>query len=315
MILWLLLFHTLFGWSKEIRSLPFTESEIKVCGDHVSWSSLMPELSQTESECLDSNEPLNMNNLLTDNQDVSKVIASPTVFSVKREQLVKILKSVKLMCLEHAELKIPSQIQMNFVSKLSTEFFQIWLESELKKNYPNKNTKITQVTVPKIECGSSHLVQWGSFTIESKSTFRFLMVVDEKKLGVSGEFRLYQKIPIAKRNINALEKIAETDFEIQDKDVTFSPGYVSKIEEMSGKTLLSPVSQGSPVELKALKQEYQVEKGQIVQIQFQGPNFLVSATALAEQNGILGEFIKIKNTETQKILSGVVTGKGLVEVK
>jgi flagella basal body P-ring formation protein FlgA len=29
----------------------------------------------------------------------------------------------------------------------------------------------------------------------------------------------------------------------------------------------------------------------------------------------MGDFVKIKNVESQKILSGVVTGKGIVEVQ
>lgn len=315
MLIWGLLFHAMISWSKDVRTLAFTNEEVRVCGQKVSWVHLIPELTPAEVECLDSNQPLEEKNLIETASDPVKQKSINSVFSLSRNKIVSLLKSVKHTCLEQVEIKIPEKIQMNWVRQLNNLFFQSWLEIELKKNNTDKTVKIVQVTLPKIECSQVQAVEWGSLRVESKNTFRFLLVADDKNFGVSGEFRTFQKLPVAKRNINFMEKVSESDFETQEKDVTFSPGYVAEIKDMLGRTLSSSVAQGSAVELKALKPEFQVEKGQIVQIQFQGQNFEVSANGIAEQNGAVGDLIKIKNTETQKILSGVVTGKGFVEVK
>lgn len=315
MLIWSFLFYSLISWSKDVRTISFSHEEVRVCGQKVSWIHLMPELTPAEMECLDSNQPLEEKSLIETATDNAKQKSISSVFSLNRNKIVSLLKSVKTTCLDQVDIKIPEKIQMNWVSQLNNLFFQSWIETELNKNQTDKTVKIMQVTLPKIDCSVAQRVEWGSFRIESKNTFRFLLVADDKNFGVTGEFRVFQKLPVAKRNINFMEKISEQDFEIQEKDVTFSPGYISKIEDMVGKAILSSIAQGAPVELKALKKEFQVEKGQIVQIQFQGQNFVVSANAIAEQNGAVGDVIKIKNTESQKILSGVVTGKGFVEVK
>lgn len=314
-ILGSLLLYGMIGWAKEARTLSFNHDEVRVCGQKVSWKYLMPDLTVAETECLDSNQPLDQKILWGRLEETSSLKTKSTIFSLSRNHIVGLLKAVKPVCLDQVELKIPDKIQMNWVSQLHTGFFQSWLESELKKNYANKIIKVLQVTLPKIDCLQAQSVEWGSLRVESKNTFRLLLVVDDKNFGVSGEFRVLQNIPVAKRNISIQEKISKQDFELQEKDVTFSPGYVSDMEELMGKALVNSIAQGTPVELKNVKKEFIIEKGQMVQIQFQGQNFIVSANAIAEQSGMVGDLIKIKNTETQKILSGVVAGKGLVEVK
>jgi flagella basal body P-ring formation protein FlgA len=140
-------------------------------------------------------------------------------------------------------------------------------------------------------------------------------MADEKNYGVTGEFRVFQKIPVVLRNYGLNEKLDVHDLELRKKEITFSPGYVSKIDDLAGRTLSYPVSQGEPVQIRHKKPENTVEKGQIIQVQYQGNNFVVTSSAVAEQSGSVGDYVKIKNLDSQKTLSGVVLGKGLVEVQ
>ncbi len=314
-MIFLFLFHTMMAWSKEVRSISFVDKDVKVCGQQIPWVNLLPALTPAEADCLDANESLEVHSLMGATESASDAGLRPQIFSIPREKLVKALKKVKGTCLEKVELKIPANLRISLISQLNSDLFQPWLESEIQKNILDKKITLTQVSLPKLDCAPIRRVKWGSFRLESKNGFRFLLMVDDKNFGVSGEFRIFQKIPVAKRNINFMEKLTMSDFEVQEKDVTHSPGYASSLEELAGRTIIKPIPQGAPVELKFLKQEFQVEKGQLIQVQFRGPNFIVSATAVAEQNGIQGELIKLKNTETQKIISGIVLKKGVVEVQ
>lgn len=294
------------GWSKEVRTLTFNEGTVTVCGSQVPWQSLMNNLTSEEASCLDSIEaPIVYNG----DQNKAKIMTLP------RDQIIKILKPVRSQCLVGVELKIPENLQINYVLKLEEDFFKSWIERELGKNETEKKFSLGKITLPSLDCRKISSLKWGSFHLESKNTFRFVLSADGQNYGGSGDFRIIQQLPIAKRNISPFEKLSAMDFEIKERDVTFSPGYVTPMEHLIGRTVLRPVVQGMPVELKDIKPEYEVEKGQLIQIQFQGQNFMVSAMATAEQSGSVGDLIKIKNTETQKMLSGIVMGKGLVEVK
>lgn len=87
------------------------------------------------------------------------------------------------------------------------------------------------------------------------------------------------------------------------------------MDELIGRLLNAPIPQGDPIPVRVLKQINYVEKGQVIQAQFRGENFLVTSAVMAEQNGLLGDLVKVKNVESQKIFSGLVLGKGLVEVQ
>lgn len=302
----LLMLFSFIGWSKDVRTLTFNEGPVAVCGRQVPWQSLMNDLTSEETSCLDSLETSIV---------YSGDHTNTQIMTLSRDQIIRILKPVRSQCLNGAELKIPEKLQINYVLKLEMNFFKFWIERELGKNEAEKKFSLGQITLPPLDCRKISSLRWGLFRLESKNTFRFVISVDGQSYGGSGDFRVIQKLPIAKRNISPFERLSEMDFEIKERDVTFSPGYVTPLAHLIGKTVLRPVVQGMPVELKDIKPEYEVEKGQLVQIQFQGQNFMVTAMATAEQNGSVGDLIKIKNTETQKMLSGIVMGKGLVEVK
>jgi flagella basal body P-ring formation protein FlgA len=64
-----------------------------------------------------------------------------------------------------------------------------------------------------------------------------------------------------------------------------------------------------------LKREPAAQKGQMVQALIGTEEYEISASMLAEENGFVGDTVKVKNTETKKILSAVVVAKGLVKIQ
>lgn len=307
MMILALLAQVAFSMAKEARILSFPSQEIVYCGKMPSWMSVLPQLTSKEIDCMDAAGPLG-------NAEVF-VSMPKEKFEIDRGVLVNILKKSRTECLLNSEWLIPSKISFQSQALLNESTFFPWLQVQLQNELSGKQIEVTKVQLPRVECAKSSQIKWGSFRLDGKNTFRFLLIVDEKNFGVTGEFRAFQNIPVVMRNFGPEEKIGAQDVEIQKRDVTFSPGFVSRIEDLVGRTLKFPVSQGTPVQIQHLKTENTIEKGQIIQAQYQGNNFILTSTAIAEQNGSVGDFVRIKNVDSQKTLSGIVLGRGLVEVQ
>lgn len=307
MIFLALLAQVIFSWSKEVRVISFPSHEISYCGKVISWISVLPQLVPHELECMDAIGPLGNSNLFR--------AAGTEKLEIDRTFIVNALKKSRAECFEGIEWLIPSELNLKSQTFLNETVFTLWLQNQIQLELPGRQIEINKLQLPRIECAKVDQIKWAAFRLEGKNTFRFFLMADDKKYGVTGEFRVFQKIPVVLRNYSPNEKLNVHDIELQRKDITFSPGYVSKIEDLVGRTLTYPVSQGEPIQIRHLKAETPVEKGQIIQVQYQGDNFIVSSSAIAEQSGSVGDYVKLKNLDSQKTFSGVVLGKGLVEVQ
>jgi flagella basal body P-ring formation protein FlgA len=67
--------------------------------------------------------------------------------------------------------------------------------------------------------------------------------------------------------------------------------------------------------LSDLKREPAAHRGQVVRALVGDQDFEISINASAEENGFIGDLIKVKNLETQKMMSGIVIDKGVVKVQ
>jgi flagella basal body P-ring formation protein FlgA len=266
---------------------------------------------------LETLNPLTLSHLSSEPKAVNAGLEAEVLIeqTLRRSRLVELLKKARTSCLRGRELVIPEQISFKVENVLGENLVSPWLLAQLQNHFVDKEPEIVRVQVPKISCAKVSQIQWGSFLLEGRNTFRFVIMVDGKSLGGSGEFKLFQSVPVAGRHLSPNEKIEPRDLTWQKRDVTFAQGYSQQIQDLQGRALNYPVSQGEPILLRHLKPENFIEKGQIIQVQYLGDNFVVSSSALAEQSGGMGDFVKIKNVESQKILSGVVTGKGIVEVQ
>ena len=80
---------------------------------------------------------------------------------------------------------------------------------------------------------------------------------------------------------------------------------------LEGQELLRAVRAGEPIRTSDLRPATLVKRGEMVLMTVGSPaTFEISVKAEAMQDGRVGEQIKLRNTESGKTLSGVVTGKG-----
>ena len=90
-----------------------------------------------------------------------------------------------------------------------------------------------------------------------------------------------------------------------------SKAHYLESQGLEGQELLRAVRAGEPIRVSDLRPATLVKRGEMVLMTIGSPaTFEISVKAEAMQDGRVGEQIKLRNTESGRTLSGVVTGKG-----
>jgi flagella basal body P-ring formation protein FlgA len=89
--------------------------------------------------------------------------------------------------------------------------------------------------------------------------------------------------------------------------------FVSDERELTNTELLRDLPVNTPIKMQDLKQAAMVKRGQqvIVSVGGEGKGFLITVKAEAQQDGLLGEQIRLKNPESGRSLTAVVTGMNM----
>jgi flagella basal body P-ring formation protein FlgA len=89
--------------------------------------------------------------------------------------------------------------------------------------------------------------------------------------------------------------------------------FVSDERELVNTELLRDLPANTPVKMQDLKPTAMVRRGQQVTVAVggEGKGFLITVKAEAQQDGLLGEQIRLKNPESGRSLTAVVTGMNM----
>ncbi|MCA0046826.1 flagellar basal body P-ring formation protein FlgA [Mesorhizobium sp. B283B1A] len=104
------------------------------------------------------------------------------------------------------------------------------------------------------------------------------------------------------------------------KQVTLIPGkhkpeaMATLTEELQGKVAKRTLLPGRYIPSTAIRDAWLVEQGAAVQVFFISGGLTISATAVTLQPGSAGDLIKVRNSDSGKILSGTVMADGTIQV-
>lgn len=131
---------------------------------------------------------------------------------------------------------------------------------------------------------------------------------------ITGKVSLYKMASVATRLIAVNERIVDGDIQQKRVSVSFSKDGIPKAQEIIGKKASRTLSLGQTIFNGDLKKELAAQRGQTVKIVLGDEAFEVVISGVAEESGSVGDMIKVKNNENQKMLSGVLIEPGVVKV-
>jgi len=132
---------------------------------------------------------------------------------------------------------------------------------------------------------------------------------------INFQVELSELRPVLVRDLRRGDVIGPEHFELRRTRI----GHMGGLEPLSGPALLGAVAQvdlaaGSTVTAREVQRARLVKSGETVQIQVRKGAITARSSAIAKADGMSGDRIRLLSADKSREISGVVIGRGLVEV-
>ncbi|MBL4782142.1 MAG: flagellar basal body P-ring formation protein FlgA [Porticoccaceae bacterium] len=122
---------------------------------------------------------------------------------------------------------------------------------------------------------------------------------------------LIANAPLRRGHLVGAEDIAR-----QTKDIrSLNRAYLSKPQQVIGKVLKKNLANGALFTSAVLTEPHIIEKGQQVSLQAGSHGLKVNVTAIALNDGAVGEKIRVKNLSSGKVVGGTILVSGVVRAE
>lgn len=137
----------------------------------------------------------------------------------------------------------------------------------------------------------------------------------KKTMMISGQAELFAMVPVATRSIQGSEKLASTDFKVERKDITFALDAPANTKDFETSVAARGLAIGEPIWKASIRREQLVRFGDPVRVQVGGETWSVTTDGVAQGAASIGESVRVKVGKSQKLVSGILKEKGLVEIQ
>lgn len=242
---------------------------------------------------------------------LSQYLKSSEVLAIVREALKENESFRKF----NPALKVPSQVKVSFSSApVSKQEVERKVLNHLKANCQECEFKVNIQSTP-FPIGKQWFVDYSQLTAKGS----FLLPIndgDSRSIKwISGSIRTSKLTPVATRMIQQGERVQASDMQMAMVDVTFAKDSSVEMKNLEGQLAARSISVGSPIWISDLKREPAAARGQLVKALMGDETYEISVNVQAEENGFVGDTIKVKNLETKKLLSGVIVERGVVRLQ
>lgn len=231
------------------------------------------------------------------------------------KKLRDLVKNSELLKKINPSFKIPSEIHIHIRQE---GFSKIEVERSMKNILASRcdscRFQITIDSMPKMNPLNGRIdweqeIKYGSFMIAVREAEQFV------NKWITGTLHVRKTVPVAKKLIRFGERLQTEDLEILEADVSYVKEETPDLSQVVGLIANRTLTPRTPILLSDLKREPAAHRGQVVRALVGDQDFEISINASAEENGFIGDLIKVKNLETQKMMSGIVIDKGVVKVQ
>lgn len=292
------------------------------------------EVRVAEKSTVRVGEPVRLGNLISGqiaDGDLSNKVYNLVVFDPITSEEEKVFKSEELALilrqklsfqdLQRLSMKIPDQVRVQAKRNyLHAGDIIREISEQAKAICQACSIEFDDLKIPDLKL-REEVLQTHLETQNLKAAGSFLLplqvVTSQGKAvyWVTGRLSFFKDAPVAKRMIRAGERILDSDVEMKKINISFAKDGAPTMAELNGKISLRTITMGQPVYMNDLKKEPAATRGQIIKILIGDENFEVMSSGTAEEAGSIGDVIKVKSSETQKLLSGVLVEKGTVRVQ
>jgi flagella basal body P-ring formation protein FlgA len=155
--------------------------------------------------------------------------------------------------------------------------------------------------------------------IKDNNSFVIPLIVESSRgrshLWVTAKVNVYKKAPVAKRLIRSGELISENDFEVKEVNTTYAKDGVPAAGYVNTKVANKIIQAGETIYFSDVRKVPDLFRGQVVKILVGNETFEITTTGTAEQDGNIGDRVRVRNESNKKSVTGQVTEKGTVKLE
>ena len=223
----------------------------------------------------------------------------------------------------HWEIRLGTKIHLRtplkmIIERVSKNFTDLMVREALIENWQKLcaecRLSIEQLSLPAV---SSTEIPWSLGTLDKlpKGSFSVPVQLNGKQtLWITGMLKNEQQVPVTKRAMNAGERFTTEDTKIEWREISYFVDSAPSSKDMLGKRLRQNLRAGDVVLSNMLEKEKAVMRGEPVQVFVRNEGWSVSLMATAEQDGFVGDRIRLKNTKSNKEIVATITGKAEAEI-
>ncbi|MFN7906309.1 MAG: flagellar basal body P-ring formation chaperone FlgA [Pseudobdellovibrionaceae bacterium] len=231
--------------------------------------------------------------------------------SMTQKEVVELLKKNSEFNSEKYHLKIPQKVVIQvFTEKILAIEVERKIKSHLNALCNDCRFRISLSKMPAVKSA-----QWEIDFSNLKERGSFLLSIVGEGSWVSGFVKTEKPVLVAQKDIQAGENLQAKDFSLEFIDITYLKDYLIKKDLIENTMAVGNISAFSPLTTRQMKRKPDVIRGQQVQVFTGDAQLEISAMGISEQEGIVGEVIRLKLVSNQKQITAEVIQKGIVKIQ
>ncbi len=133
---------------------------------------------------------------------------------------------------------------------------------------------------------------------------------------ITGQVKVLKIVPVLKRTLFVGQKIQPGDFEYKKREVTFLQNRVNPDKnQIVGKRVRRGLRSGEIIWLDSLERSKALRRGDVVTVVSSNSSWSIAIKAVAQQDGFVGDLVRLLNQVSNKIIMGKVISENLVELQ
>jgi flagella basal body P-ring formation protein FlgA len=135
-------------------------------------------------------------------------------------------------------------------------------------------------------------------------------------LSVTGHVSVKRNVPILAHRLEAGTAISADDLDwIQVPEERVSADVITEASQLIGRELRRDTGEGDIMRSRDVVPPRLVQRGSLVMMKIETPYLTVTAQGKSQQDGAEGETVRVVNTQSNRVIEGVVTGPGTIEIR
>ena len=236
--------------------------------------------------------------------------------NITREEILNWLKIKRAERRELASylFKIPDLIKIEKVASLSREQVSRLAKNRLQHKCSTCEFMIQVKNIPQL-VGETNRIEWRDLPLSGP----FMVSVTTKEgqnVGwLSGQIKTSRMVVKTNRALSIGETLQTDDLKVELADISYNKDHFTDAQALVGKKLSRAVGIATVLSSRDIQRNYDVRQGQTIKLISGDHTFEVSSQGTAQDSGVAGDLIRVRNLSNQKVLSGRILEKGLVRVE